>query len=363
MQRTLTTQDISWFLDLHQRGRLDLDPPYQRRSVWSPTDKRFFIDTILNNYPAPPVFLHKTVDSEGSSTYHVVDGKQRLQTIVEFTQGRVRIPDTFGDVTLRKRRWKELERPTKDRFWNYELSVEMLPDVTDAAINSVFERINRNSRKLTAQEMRHARYDGWFITYVEQEAARQEWKTLGVVTTARVKRMADVQFVSELCAVILKGCIVGFDQDALDNLYAEYEDPSETTGSAEDELPDEVERVKAVISEILRREPELGKYLKTYGHFYSLWAFLHLNRDGSVEIETIATNYRRFLASVTAVSGAADTAKVETAKETGGSSWKAVLEYANYFRGASTDLTPRSKRHQALVDSLQGPGGTPHEGC
>jgi hypothetical protein len=33
MKRRLTTQDITWFLDLHRNKQLDLDPPYQRRSV------------------------------------------------------------------------------------------------------------------------------------------------------------------------------------------------------------------------------------------------------------------------------------------------------------------------------------------
>jgi len=45
------TQDISWFLDQHRMGQLDLDPPYQRRSVWSPKDRRFFLDTIFRGYP------------------------------------------------------------------------------------------------------------------------------------------------------------------------------------------------------------------------------------------------------------------------------------------------------------------------
>lgn len=89
MARSLTTQDISWFLDIHDKGQLNLDPPYQRRSVWSSTDKRFFIDTILNNYTAPPIFLHKTLDEHGRPTYHVVDGKQRLQTIIDFVQNIV----------------------------------------------------------------------------------------------------------------------------------------------------------------------------------------------------------------------------------------------------------------------------------
>jgi hypothetical protein len=47
MQRRPTTQDISWFLDLYKNGQLDLDPPYQRRSVWSRKHRRFFLDTIF----------------------------------------------------------------------------------------------------------------------------------------------------------------------------------------------------------------------------------------------------------------------------------------------------------------------------
>jgi uncharacterized protein with ParB-like and HNH nuclease domain len=102
MARNLTTQDVSWFLDLYEKGQLNLDPAYQRRSVWSLRDRLFFIDTILNNYPAPRIFLHKTLDEQGRSTYHVVDGKQRLQTIIQFTQDKVRIPDDFADINLQK---------------------------------------------------------------------------------------------------------------------------------------------------------------------------------------------------------------------------------------------------------------------
>lgn len=66
MARTISPQDVSWFLDLNEKEQLDLDPPYQRRSVWTLKDKRFFIDTILNGYPAPPIFLHKSLDHCGT---------------------------------------------------------------------------------------------------------------------------------------------------------------------------------------------------------------------------------------------------------------------------------------------------------
>jgi hypothetical protein len=42
MQRRPTTQDVTWFLDQNRNGQLQLTPPYQRRSVWTTKDRRFF---------------------------------------------------------------------------------------------------------------------------------------------------------------------------------------------------------------------------------------------------------------------------------------------------------------------------------
>lgn len=83
-ERRQTTQAIAWFWDLYRRDLLNLDPPYQRRSVWSPSYKDYFIDTILLDYPAPAVFLFEDIDENGLAIYSVVDGKQRLSTVFEF---------------------------------------------------------------------------------------------------------------------------------------------------------------------------------------------------------------------------------------------------------------------------------------
>ena len=361
MTRSLTNQDISWFLDQMERGQLNLDPPYQRRSVWSPSDKRYFIDTILNNYPAPPIFLHKTLDVEGRATYHVVDGKQRLQTIIEFRENRIRIPNDFSDVNLQKKRWDDLEGATKQRFWNYVLIVEMLPNVNDAEIRNIFDRINRNSRKLVPQEMRHAKYDGWFIKFVEGEVEKTEWKTFGVVTPARIKRMADVQFLSELCAVILKGKLLGFDHDSLDEIYAEYEDILEDATFVEDDFYAEVERIKGTIAELVSLETEVTNYLKVQSHFYTLWAYLHLEKDRYQRNGIFAPRYKKYMEVVSATVAAPDVEEVRLANEDQDFSYESVLDYANNFRGASTDLVPRSKRHEGLVDAMYGHKAVAHE--
>lgn len=46
-KRNPTVQDITWFIDLNENKRLDLEPPYQRRSVWTRKDRIFFLDTIF----------------------------------------------------------------------------------------------------------------------------------------------------------------------------------------------------------------------------------------------------------------------------------------------------------------------------
>jgi uncharacterized protein with ParB-like and HNH nuclease domain len=121
MQRRLSTQDLTWLLDLNQNKQLDLDPPYQRRSVWTRRDKQFFLDTIFRNYPSPAIFLHKTIDENGKATYHVVDGKQRTQTILDFVNDRVRIANDFGDIRLTGKKWSDLqgEQGLKQLLWNY----------------------------------------------------------------------------------------------------------------------------------------------------------------------------------------------------------------------------------------------------
>jgi Protein of unknown function DUF262 len=354
MQRNLTTQDISWFLDLYEKGQLDLNPPYQRRSVWSPRDRRFFVDTVLNNYPSPPIFLHKTLNEQGRSTYHVVDGQQRLQTIIDFTLNKVRIPDDFADVNLQKKNWDQLERNTRELFWNYTLSVEMLPDVSDAAVRNIFDRINRNSRKLVPQEMRHAKYDGWFIKTAESEAEKEEWRDFGISTTSRIKRMANVQFISELLRVIIKNQIDGFDQDALDELCADYEDLSDNSTFLEDDFLASVENIKSYIRDLLTIQKDIRNFLKVQNHFYSLWSYLALESKSLLSAEEFAPKYVRFLEDFKL---ALETS-LSVDDQKGNGSEKiyrdAVRDYATNFRGASTDLTPRRKRHDALIKAIHG---------
>src|SRR5690554_721516 len=82
-------------------GTLITDPEFQRNLVWKKQHKYNFIQTILLNYPFPEVYIaSEQIDVENLKAKEiVVDGQQRLTTIVEYIKG---IGDFDGVIPITK---------------------------------------------------------------------------------------------------------------------------------------------------------------------------------------------------------------------------------------------------------------------
>lgn len=74
---------IQEFVLLFNNGQLNLEPGFQRDSVWTLSDRKKLIESLLQNYPIPSVFLYRQNDN-GKLRYDVIDGKQRLETVLMF---------------------------------------------------------------------------------------------------------------------------------------------------------------------------------------------------------------------------------------------------------------------------------------
>ena len=133
--------------------------------------------------------------------------------MIRFSKGEFALGDEFKDRRLDRRRFLELDENLKHQFWNYQFVVEQLTSSEHNYVREIFDRVNRNTKRLTNQEVRHARFDGWFATRVdtEIEADTGVWRQFGVVTPARARRMSDAQFVAELFILIIGSQIIGFD--------------------------------------------------------------------------------------------------------------------------------------------------------
>lgn len=355
VERVVTTYDVTWLLDLDKNNQLELNPPYQRKSVWTPKDRRFFMDTIFRNYPSPAIFLHKSIDdSTGNTTYEVVDGKQRILTILLFVQNRFSLADDFGDNQFDGKRWRDFdEKPLIKRLlWNYRITIEELDDSSFPDINDVFSRLNKNANKLTAQELRHARFDGWLITFLESEVEHPVWKSLKVRTIAKEKRMSDVQNVSELAAITLRKDISGFSQIDLDQLYADHDDPSaEETEFDAEVFVSEFMRVRGIL-EILEEDYGISSTTaQPFFNLYTLWAALTQHDLEDSAIGDFAARYTAFMEAVNAYHLEEDTT-APLSLENLSEAEKNIVRYKAATQGATTDEPKRRERLDALEAAL-----------
>lgn len=98
---------LTWWYE--QREEIDTQPSYQRRSnLWDNRKQAFLIDSILNDYDMPKLYLAdftslNTKLNTNKTRYAVIDGKQRLQAIFRFFLGELPLWRDFmylGDPSL-----------------------------------------------------------------------------------------------------------------------------------------------------------------------------------------------------------------------------------------------------------------------
>lgn len=196
---------IADFLEWDANSLLDVSPKFQRRSVWTRAAKSFLIDTILRGKPMPKVLL--TQDLIGKKNVRtVVDGQQRIRTILEFIAGSFTVLSTHNPEHAGKR-FAELDEDVQGSILQYEVGVDLLYNVSLADMLDIFARINTYSVTLNAQEKLNAKYLGVFKTAAYELGFAYVSYLLdgGVLTEKGVSRMAEAQVSSDLLVSLVGG--------------------------------------------------------------------------------------------------------------------------------------------------------------
>jgi hypothetical protein len=157
---------IWWF---NRRDEIDFDPAYQRRGrLWSDRDKAYLIDSIINGFDVPKLYLadFQLGQSELNNAklpYAIIDGKQRLEAVFDFFENKLVLNDDFKfrkDLTLKLGglSLKDLRRShprVASEFENESLDIMSVVAEEEAVINDIFVRLNK-SKPLTGAEVRNA---------------------------------------------------------------------------------------------------------------------------------------------------------------------------------------------------------------
>lgn len=334
MQRKQNFQTVAWFWDLYNRKLLDLEPPYQRRSVWNQSYRDYYIDTVLLSYPSPALFLFEKMSPEGQATYFVVDGKQRLSAIFSFLRNEFPVHDQATRNALRGLYFRDLSDEVKREVWSYQFTVEYLPNEEEGVINNIFDRINRNTAKLTPQELRHAKFSGHFIAKAE-EAAERLFKELGEnfpnIGSQQKRQMKDVELVANLLLLIEQGP-QGYSAAQLDEEFSKRDDEWALGDETIVKFDATVRRLKQLLAS---REGGFlrSSRLRNQADFYSLFGTVSTLPDDA-DWDIVGQALRAFIEIVND-----DEARAASAE---------ALSYNDAARSASNDAGPRKTRINIL---------------
>jgi hypothetical protein len=340
MARRHNFQNFSWFNDLYTRKLLDLDPPYQRRSVWNQAFKDYFVDTVLLGYPSPAIFLFEEITDDGRSVYHVVDGKQRLTTLFEFVADKFPAPEESKVARLRGQYFSKMD--IKKDVWGYQFLVEYIPTNDESIIDAIFDRLNRNVAKLSPQELRHAKYDGAFMTASETLGLWMEAKlpkNFPRIAAQSRRQMKDVEFVGLLLLLIEEGP-KGYSQSDLDKAYSDRDSDWEGNEEVVKKFHETILYVKTLL-EAPGGEMLPNTRLRNQVDFYSLFGAICKLKDlGAIpKPEVAAPRLLKFIE--------------ELDDENMRSNRQDLADYYEAARSASSDRGSRETRIKVATAILQ----------
>ena len=147
-------------------------PPYQRELVWPDDKQSRFIESLLMGLPIPFLFLWQADDGR----LEIVDGSQRLRTMVRFLDGDLKLQKLQQLPELNGFYVHDLERSRQRKISARSIRGIVLDNLVDEATRTeMFNRINTGGTRLNEAEIRRGSLPGPFMELVVQCSTDQRF--------------------------------------------------------------------------------------------------------------------------------------------------------------------------------------------
>jgi hypothetical protein len=211
-------------INMLERKELVVNQDYQRGSgLWPDGPSSYFIDTILERYPFPKIYMYEFLDrSSRGIRKEIVDGQQRIKTILRYLKDEFALK---GDAKHTGLRYSELDQETQEQFLSYTVSVDVIRNASRAQILQMFRRMNAYTLPLNEPEKRHSSFEGQFKWFINElaDSLNEFFVLFDVFTSRQILRMADAELLTDCVLAIERGVISTSAAD-LRSLYVDYDD-------------------------------------------------------------------------------------------------------------------------------------------
>ncbi len=198
----------------YKRGAI-LVPGFQRKFVWTIKQASRLIESFLLGLPVPAIFLY--TDAKNENKQLVVDGQQRLMSIVYFfdgyfgeeSKGRRTVFDLKGlneESPYSKKTYnklKEIDEAAYNKLNDAVLRafvIKQLNPRTDSSVYPIFERLNTGGTQLVGQEIRNCIYHGPLNDLLNEMNGYDNWRQL-FGKSGEDKRQRDVELILRFLAL------------------------------------------------------------------------------------------------------------------------------------------------------------------
>ncbi|MCL7931271.1 DUF262 domain-containing protein [Halomonas llamarensis] len=180
---------VSKFLEKLDNDRAELFvPDYQREMVWNEERQSRFIESLMLNLPIPYLYVADVDEGEDTGRMEIVDGSQRIRTLVRFLSGELVLSKLEKLDKLNGLTFQDLPTSRRLRFNRKTMRMIELIEVDEDARRQLFDRLNTGGEKLWTMEQRFGSRGGPFTSLVKDISSDELFRELCPVSSARSKR-------------------------------------------------------------------------------------------------------------------------------------------------------------------------------
>jgi hypothetical protein len=263
------TNSINDFREWSEAGVLILAPKFQRRSVWSDKARSYLIDTVIRKLPMPKIFMRQEIDDAGRTIREIVDGQQRIRTVLSYLQNAFPIMRVHGGDDFGGKYYNDLDRDTQREFIQYEFAVDLLIGASEPEVLDIFARLNTYGVRLNKQELINAKYFGYFKNTVYRLGYEfyRFWVDNDILSQPEIARMLEAELTADLVIATLSGIK---SRKVVEGYYKDYDDQFPEQPMVVDRFRRCMDTIGEVMEDRLAMSNFSSKHL-----FYSLYCAIY----------------------------------------------------------------------------------------